>query len=121
MSYPLFDLRGTVFVPLSEAKARLSEFMRRIASGRERLAVTTNGRPTAVILSYPEFLSLLGQERGGEDEASRVISFDDWKKGRKERLAVRDSILKLYDAKALSRKGQKKYKKDAVDELTRKS
>ncbi len=121
MSYPLFDLRGIVFVPLSEAKAKLSEFMRRIASGRERLAVTTNGRPTAVILSYPEYLSLLGQRTAGEEEPLRVISFEDWKKGRKERMAVRDSILRLYDAEALSRKGQKKYKKDTVDGFTSKS
>lgn len=120
MYYSPFDLRGMAFVPLSEAKAKLSEFMRRIASGRERLAVTTNGRPTAVILSYRDYLFLLGQsprlEPTGEGE---VLSLEEWRKGSRERKRISASIRDLFNYDSLSRKGRKRYKKDLLREFGR--
>src|SRR5579885_494407 len=101
MSYSLSDLRGMVFVPLSEAKAKLSEFMRRIAVG-ERLAVTTNGRPTAVILPYQDYLSLLSgpTETRPEGEA-KVLSLEEWKKGSRARKRVSASIRNLFNYDSL--------------------
>lgn len=119
MTYSPSDLRGMAFVPLSEAKAKLSEFMRRIGSGRERLAITTNGRPTAVLLSYDEYLRFLGSPEEGEDSQGDVISLEDWKKGSGKRKKVSASIRNLFNYDSLSRKGRKRYKKDLLRELDR--
>lgn len=45
-------------LPLSEVKARLSEVIDRVEATHERVVVTRNGRPAAVLLS-PEDLSAL--------------------------------------------------------------
>ena len=117
--YPFFDVRGMIFVPLSEAKARLSEFMRRIVSGRERLAVTTNGRPTAVVLSYRDYLGLLGQLPKPPDSAGEAISLEEWKKGSRERKRVTASVRNLFNYDSLPRKGRKRYKEELLHELDR--
>src|SRR5262245_55838591 len=119
MLYPLFDLRGMAFVPLSEVKARLSEFLRRIVSGRERFAITTNGRPTAVVLSYRDYLALLGELPKGPPEEEKALSLEDWKKGSRERKRVSASIRNLFNFDSLPRKGRKSYKKDLLDEIDR--
>lgn len=41
-------------MPLSEVKARLSEVIDDVASNHERVTVTRNGRPVAVLLSPDE-------------------------------------------------------------------
>ncbi len=114
------DLRSLEFVTLSEAKARLSEFVRRIMGGAKRLMITTNGHPTAVLLSYRDYLALLDQRSptsASSDEP--VIRLEDWRRGSRQRATVRDSILKLFDPKTLSRKGQKSYKKQTVESFER--
>jgi len=119
MSYPFPDIRGMAFIPLSEAKAKLSEFMRRIVNGRDRLAVTTNGRPTAVIMSYDEYLRLLGVPEDGVESPGDVISLEEWKKGSRERKRVSASIRNLFNYDSLPRKGRKQYKKDLLREFDR--
>jgi antitoxin YefM len=41
-------------VPLSEAKARLSELARRVRTQHERITLTRNGEPEAVLLSVDD-------------------------------------------------------------------
>lgn len=118
--YPLFDLRGMTFVPLSEAKAKLSEFLRKITSDRVRLAVTTNGRPTAVVLSYEDYLDLLKQlPTPPAEDAGEVLSLEEWKKGSAERKRVSASIRDLFNYDSLPRKGRKRYKKELLREFDR--
>lgn len=120
MPYPFFDIRGMSFIPLSEAKAKLSEILRRMASGRERLAVTTNGRPTAVVLSYQDYLALLRElPKGPPEEEEKILSLKEWKKGSKERKRVSASIRNLFNYDSLPRKGRKRYKKDTLREIDR--
>lgn len=112
------DLLTMEFVPLSEAKAKLSEQMRLIASGRRRVGITCNGRPSAVLMSYEDFIHLLrSSEREQGRDLEKTYDFSEWKKSKPKRLKVRDSILGLFDAGNLSRKGQKKYKKEKVREF----
>lgn len=107
------DLRTIEFAPLSEVKAKLSEYVRRLRN--KRVALTTNGRPSAVLMSYEDYLKWLepSPRLEGEPPAQR-ISLSDWRKERKNRESVRDSILDLFDPAGLSRKGQKGYKKRLV-------
>ncbi|HXV64219.1 MAG TPA: type II toxin-antitoxin system Phd/YefM family antitoxin [Vicinamibacteria bacterium] len=44
-------------LPLSEAKARLSQLIEEVASRDEVITITRNGRPAAVLLSPDEFES----------------------------------------------------------------
>ena len=59
-------------VPLSEAKARLSELARRVRQQHERITLTRNGEPEAVLLSVDDLeglemtLEILG------DSAARI-------------------------------------------------
>jgi len=117
MNKDFIDLRRVDFVPLSEAKAKLSEFVRNVSRDRKRLALTTNGRPTAVILSYSDYLDLLNLLQPVSSLEGKSIDFDEWEKGRPQRELVRDSLLKQFDPSKLSRKGQKYYKKRTVESL----
>jgi len=45
-------------VPLSEAKARLSELTRRVRQQHERIILTRNGEPEAVLLSVDDLEGL---------------------------------------------------------------
>jgi len=46
-------------VPLSKAKARLSEFIRRVREEHESFAITHRGKPEGVLLSVEEYESLI--------------------------------------------------------------
>ena len=46
-------------VPLSEAKARLSELARRVRQQHERITLTRNGEPEAVLLSVDDLEGLV--------------------------------------------------------------
>ncbi len=45
-------------VPLADAKARFSQLVDQVASRDERVLITRNGRPAAVLLSADEYDSL---------------------------------------------------------------
>jgi antitoxin YefM len=49
---------GSTPVPLSEAKARLSELTRRVRTQHERVTLTRNGEPEAVLLSIDDLEGL---------------------------------------------------------------
>jgi len=46
-------------VPLSKAKASLSEFIRRVREEHESFAITHRGKPEGVLLSVEEYESLI--------------------------------------------------------------
>ena len=47
----------TRVLPLSEAKARLSQLVADVEKSEEELVITRNGRPVAVLISADEFAS----------------------------------------------------------------
>ena len=62
-------------VPLSEAKARLSELPRRVRQQHERFTLTRNGEPEAVLLSVDDLEGLeMTLEILGDTEAVARIS-----------------------------------------------
>ena len=62
-------------VPLSEAKARLSELARRVRLQHERITLTRNGEPEAVLLSVEDLEGLeMTLEILGDTEAVARIS-----------------------------------------------
>jgi antitoxin YefM len=62
-------------VPLSEAKARLSELARRVRQQHERITLTRNGEPEAVLLSVDDLEGLeMTLEILGDTEAVSRIS-----------------------------------------------
>jgi antitoxin YefM len=62
-------------VPLSEAQARLSELVRRVRQQHERITLTRNGEPEAVLLSVDDLEGLeITLEILGETEAVARIS-----------------------------------------------
>ena len=83
-------------LPLAEIKNRLSEFVERVSSQHERVTITMNGRPAAVLVSpedlesLEETLSILGdseelralQEGLADLDGGRVMSLEDLKAGR---------------------------------------
>jgi prevent-host-death family protein len=62
-------------VPLSEAKARLSELARRVRQQHERITLTRNGEAEAVLLSVEDLEGLeMTLEILGETDAAARIS-----------------------------------------------
>ena len=61
-------------VPLSEAKARLSELVRRVRQQHERITLTRNGKPEAVILSVDDLegLEMTLEILGDTDAVARI-------------------------------------------------
>jgi prevent-host-death family protein len=62
-------------VPISEAKAHLSELARRVRQQHERIALTRNGEPEAVLLSVDDLEGLeMTLEILGDSESVARIS-----------------------------------------------
>ena len=61
-------------VPLSEAKARLSELARRVRQQHERITLTRNGEPEAVLLSVDDLegLEMTLEILGDADAVARI-------------------------------------------------
>lgn len=61
-------------VPLSEAKARLSELARRVRQQHERITLTRNGEPEAVLLSVDDLegMEMTLEILGDTDSAQRI-------------------------------------------------
>lgn len=61
-------------VPLSEAKARLSELTRRVRQRHERITLTHNGEPEAVLLSVEDLegLEMTLEILGNRDAVARI-------------------------------------------------
>lgn len=107
---PQIGLSELDFQPLSWVKARLSAVVKDLPARQKKIVLTTNGRPTAVLISYEDFLRLFSRTEPDADP----IRFEDWKRERKNKEKIRDSIVELFDISKLTRKGQKKYKEESV-------
>ena len=61
-------------VPLSEAKARLFELVRRVRQQHERITLTRNGKPEAVLLSVDDLegLEMTLEILSDTDAAARI-------------------------------------------------
>lgn len=103
------DLLSLEILPLSKIKATLSEQVNKTQGGT-RIAITINGFPRAILLSYSDFLDLL-RKPGSPTSPTRTIRYESWKAAEPQRLLARDSILGLFDMKKLARKGKKTDKK----------
>ena len=115
---PFDSLIATEFVPLSEAKAKLSEKVRTVSSLGKKIAITTSGKPTAILLGYRDFLSLLKSLPDvSERPTKKIIEIGDWKKGEKKRKEISQSMDRLFFPSQLSRKGQKPYKRKKLREF----
>jgi prevent-host-death family protein len=108
------DLRSLGFLPLSRVKATLSQQVRELRPFARRLVITSRGQPVGVLVAYDEFLA-----QHSERPEEEILDFESWERDRPRRERVRDSILELFDVPALSRKGQKRYKREAVRALRR--
>lgn len=107
-------LQGLEYISVAETKARLSEKLSSAVLKGRRFAITSHGKPKAVILGYKDYLSLI---ENPSPEAPEEISLGEWKKNKKKRSEVVKSISSLFEETRLSRKGQKGYKKDAVSKM----
>jgi prevent-host-death family protein len=99
------------YVALAEVKARLSERVRAADRRGRRFAITVHGRPKAVLIGYGEYLSLV---ENAEEPEPREIAIDRWRRERKARRRVVESVTSRFDASRLRRKGRKGYKRDVV-------
>lgn len=63
-----------MFVPLSEARDRLSRLARRVRRRRQRIILTRNGAPEAVLLSLDELdgLEMTVEILGDDDTVARI-------------------------------------------------
>ena len=61
-------------VPLSEAKARLSELARRVGQQHERITLTRNGEPEAVLVSVDDLegMEMTLEILGDTDAVARI-------------------------------------------------
>lgn len=102
------------YISVAETKAKLSEKLRSIESRGRRFAITSHGRPKAVIIGYKEYLSFSEKT---SPSAPKDISLDKWQKKAKNRKKIVESVVSLFDSSNLSRKGQKRYKRNVVRKM----
>ncbi len=89
-----FDLEGTVMstVSISQLKDRLSEYLNRVAFGRERIIVASRGKPKAAIISLSD-LELLEEL---EDAQAAREAFAEYEQG--ETIPLEQMIEELAEA-----------------------
>lgn len=120
-----FDIRRLEFHALSEAKAKLSALIRKLKSGGKRLVLTHQGQPTAVLLSYQDYLTMSENQSEAQSASQasptppkRILTLEEWRRGAKRRREVAESIAGLFDLSKLPRKGQKPYKQKVLREFS---
>lgn len=115
-----FDsLSETEFAPLSEVKAKLSEKIR-LASGKgKKIAITSNGKPAAILLGYRDYLTLLQSlPQTQPNPPKETLSLNSWKKDAKKREEISRDIDRLFIPAKLSRKGKNPYKQRKLREFS---
>jgi antitoxin YefM len=92
-------------VPLSEAKVRLSELARRVRQQHERITLTRNGEPEAVLLSVDDLegmeatLEILGDSEAGARISESLAALGRGEPGA-DLAAVRNDLLRRRDTGA---------------------
>jgi prevent-host-death family protein len=102
------------YVSVAEMKAKLSEKLKSVESKGRRFAVTSHGKPKAVVISYKEYLAMA---QGSIAEPPKEIELGEMKKEIKKRKSIIESVSSLFDENKLSRKGQKGYKCEKVSNM----
>lgn len=93
-------------MPLSEAKARLSELASRVRQQHERITLTRNGEPEAVLLSVDDLeglettLEILGDSEAGARISESLAALERGEPGA-DLAAVRDDLVRRRDTGAL--------------------
>lgn len=96
------------YASIAETKARLSEKIRRVVDNNRRFAITSHGKPKAVLISYKNYIALTSNQNKTENqEKVEDMSARDKK-------TVIKSVTSRFDEKLLSRKGQKDYKNEKI-------
>ena len=103
-------------IGVTQLQAELSRQLKRVRETGRRLVVASHGKPQAVLIGYADYQGLISQA----EEPARDIDPQKWKEGEKARREVAQSIASMFDAEKLSRKGQKEYKRRAVERLEKK-
>lgn len=104
-------LEDLEYISVAEMKAKLSEKLKSVESKGRRFAVTSHGRPKAVVISYKEYLAMA---QGDMTAPSKEMELSEIKKEIKKRKSIIESVYSLFDEDKLSRKGQKGYKREKV-------
>ncbi len=92
-------------VPLSEAKARLSELARRVRQQHERITLSRNGEPEAVLLSVDDLegleatLEILGDSETGARISESLAALERGEPGA-DLAAVRNDLVRRRDTGA---------------------
>jgi len=102
------------YISVAETKARLSEKIKNTKTRGRRYAITSHGKPKAVLLNYKDYIALVEED---DPSTRETINLNEWIKKKGERQRVVDSIASLFDESKLTRKGQKEYKNESVEEL----
>jgi prevent-host-death family protein len=77
-------------LPLSSVKAHLSELVDRVESQHDRVVVTRNGRPTAVLISHEDL-------EGLEETLASLSDPDLMQQMRQSEVAAEDDVVSLDD------------------------
>ncbi|MFH1653860.1 MAG: type II toxin-antitoxin system Phd/YefM family antitoxin [Pseudomonadota bacterium] len=108
-------LQDVEYVSVAEAKAKLSEKIRRVIESGRRFVITSHGKPQAVLIDYKEYISLIEPA----EEGQQIDSLEEWQGRKKERGKIIESISSLFDESKLSKKGQKEYKTGEVKKISK--
>lgn len=112
MTMKLFE--DLEYVSVAETKAKLSEKLNSVESKGRRFAITSHGKPKAVIIGYKDYISLV---ENAVAPSGNEIPIGSLKKKVAQRKNIIDSVASLFDDTKLTRKGQKGYKREAVGKM----
>jgi len=104
------------YVSVAEIKARLSEKIHSADIRGRRFAITSHGRPKAVLMSYKDYQALA---QGVSEIPAQTIAITSWEREAPKRKRIIDSVASLFDEKKLTRKGQKGYKNEVLRKMER--
>lgn len=111
-------LEDLEYVSVAETKAKLSEKLKSAESKGRRFAITSHGKPKAVIIGYKDYIALT---ENASPAPQKEVPFDRLKKTVSQRKGIIESVAALFDERKLTRKGQKGYKREAVGKMEKAS
>jgi len=107
-------LEDVEYVSVAETKAKLSEKLRRIEKNGRRFAITSHGKPKAILISYNEYIGLTKDLPKRKAPRAKLPT-------NKQVKEVAKYITSKFDIKLLSKKGQKEYKSEKRSKRTTKN
>lgn len=107
-------LEDLEYVSVAETKAKLSEKLKSVETRGRRFAVTSHGKPKAVLMGYRDYIALT---ENAAPSPEKEVSFSELKDTVSKKKNIIESVASLFDEKKLTRKGQKGYKREAVRKM----